>query len=1275
MVVLSIAMLGEFLSANVSAPFLLFMVKGFGKLTDEAEVAYWTGILVATFFLTQFVTSLLWATIADKHGRRLVLVISLLGSAFTTAIFGTATSLPQAMCIRLLQGIFAGAVGVARGSVAFVTDPTNEGRAYAILGFCWGLGGVAGAIIGGSFERPADKWPDVFGNLELFKDLPYLLPTSIAALIMLIGALLACFLGPDGGPREGTIRLPIEKYDVSPIPEEGEESAPPTPHFEPAQLPQQSPLRRVSQRISGYFGRAPPADMSPVVVGEQPPVALSSSPRTQRRFGGSAYGYGGGGGSFRNRLVSNATVASRMRRPSLASYRRRSTTSYYRRGSTAGGGEDGNGDIGFAQRLLMANENAVTSIADLWVAAAMNVDNEDPFEDSDGEEGEGEDGEEGEEGRGGDEEDTPRLGSGTSPISIRRGSNARQSVSVSGSPLASRRYGAQLAPRRPSNLLEAGPGSPGLSRRYSSGVQPAIFAHSGVKTPAAVLDAQQLLAARSDEAVDDSDPLEPIPESRRASTVVGEGEVGEEKPPSLASQIPVLVIMQYGLLALHSTTHDQVFMSYLVTDYNAGGLNLNAGHFAQLIALMCLAQIAYQFYLYPNLGPPRGRFSHLTMFRLGCLLFIPSYLTVVLYRVPFASEEEDGNFFLMTALAVSTAVRYCAITFAYTSISILLNYMTPPQAVGVANGIAQSIASLARCVGPVLGGLLWSMSIEGNPNGYPIGFLEYMEDAENNVLLSPVHRLCERCRMKTGAPDNISLLPDDSPFLRSNYAGQYREMADMMQQEEQELSLRRSLENLEARKRALETDIGRRRAVISAQRRVPTEVWEMIFSYCHEYFLEITDCVAVDHPRTISRVCWRWSGIVRNCPMLWSRSTLTLAPLASPRTIFVCICEIPEIIPLTIELFALYGGLATSIASGLRALLQHSSRWRMLILVGHHVPYLDPADIPSFSLPNLRFIILSAPYCAKTNAQKWFWQALHDAPSLVAARTFDLLPLLPYRQLTTLTIECYTGSPDDSNKLLAVLSACKKLRSLRLELEDRPRVSTGQPDPQPVEMPSLRFLLVSKKRLTIVDDSIDQFDILSTLFARLRTPALVRLNVYCEDTYLTLYIKKFGVADSQLPLLDLLEPIPSLIDFEFMMSRNADDGGFSEQPYGTLKTPSTSGSRFLSNLQFIDLCVNGVNLDAEAINDVLQVAASRTPTALAEVSYPMYPLTQFIFTRHPNEWQEGRKDAYEKSSFDPATLEALADLEREGVKVEFIDSQYALSLNVSYGFLALRGED
>lgn len=86
-------------------------------------------------------------------------------------------------------------------------------------------------------------------------------------------------------------------------------------------------------------------------------------------------------------------------------------------------------------------------------------------------------------------------------------------------------------------------------------------------------------------------------------------------------------------MALHTTTHDQIFLSYLVSsvlfeffeacqfliifrDYESGGLNLNAAHFAQLsvyksfapflqtdtfyeVALMSFVQIAYQFYLYP----------------------------------------------------------------------------------------------------------------------------------------------------------------------------------------------------------------------------------------------------------------------------------------------------------------------------------------------------------------------------------------------------------------------------------------------------------------------------------------------------------------------------------------------------------------------------------------------------------------------------------------------------------------------------------------------------
>ncbi|KAJ7211292.1 hypothetical protein GGX14DRAFT_520210 [Mycena pura] len=717
MIVLSITMLGEFLSANVSTPFVLFMVKGFGEFSD-ADVAFWTGILVSTFFLTQFLTAILWATVADKQGRRFVLVVSLLGSALTCVVFGTCTTLAEAICVRLLQGVFAGAVGVARGSVSFVTDPTNEGRAYAILGFCWGMGGVAGAIVGGAFERPAVKWPGVFED-TIFATYPYLLPCSVAACVTLIGSILGCFLAPDGGPREGRIRL-IEKSNAHPaIPEE--ESRPPTPVFEEDERSSVAGAlrKKVTQKFSGYFAKRVPdapgqtsanAD-APVL---QPPVRLDRTRTFSRtsRANGSAYGYSGG---YRNRLASNTTNLS-ARRPSLSSTLRR------RRGSNADTHRDSTtGDLNFAQRLLMANENAVTSIADLWVAAAMNVDNDDPFE-SDSEEA---DEEEREADDALDEPDllTPTPGRRTSRTSVAASPNYRSLSTRRASAGTAIRLGSPRRPSGPQSIAIRQPsfsqpvdGTP-TSRRLST--VPSIFSHPGVRPPAAVVDAQQLLLYEAE-----ADALEPILESRRGSYDHPAGlEAAVETPPSIMSQLPLLVIIQYGLLALHTTTHDQVFLSYLVTDYAAGGLNLDAGNFAQLIALMCLAQIAYQFYLYPNIGPPRGRFSHLAMFRIGSALFIPGYLFVILLR-PFASADGDGQGHVVLMSGTSLfALRYCGSCFAYTSVAILLNYMTPPSAVGLANGMGQSIVSLARCVGPVLGGYVWSISTQDNPDGYPLGFI------------------------------------------------------------------------------------------------------------------------------------------------------------------------------------------------------------------------------------------------------------------------------------------------------------------------------------------------------------------------------------------------------------------------------------------------------------------------------------------------------------------------------------------------------------------------
>lgn len=382
-----------------------------------------------------------------------------------------------------------------------------------------------------------------------------------------VGSFLGIFLDRDGGPRQGAIRLPPEKTGIHPtIPEE--ESVPPSPTF--GQTEPQPFVRRISQKLFGYFASRIPRSQQPSSHVGQPAVPLGSpQPRSDgprafsrtSRVNGSAYGYGS---NYRQRLASNATTVA-ARKGSLANSLRRRRRSAFDAEDSAEGS-----DLNFAQRLLMANENAVTNIADLWVAAAMNVDNEDPFETDEDEEIESN-----------DSTDSLDLGEpligmsdpvSTTPTSRgRRKSRSRTTQSASPTRRSSHhpnhvgtslRTTSNLTPhtspqhRSTSRAFTSMSGLP-PSRRLSSAV-PSIFSHPGVKGPPAFLEAQRLLSAAADE----------------NSAAAGENtnvnaeadiEAFEEKQPSLTSQLPILVIVQYGMMALHTTTHDQIFMSYLVT--------------------------------------------------------------------------------------------------------------------------------------------------------------------------------------------------------------------------------------------------------------------------------------------------------------------------------------------------------------------------------------------------------------------------------------------------------------------------------------------------------------------------------------------------------------------------------------------------------------------------------------------------------------------------------------------------------------------------------------
>jgi len=106
----------------------------------------WT---MAAFTIGQAVATPIWGRISDAYGRRIVLILTLLGAAVSYAMLAVADSLWFVIASRVFGGLMAGNIATA---FAYVTDITTDAERPAGLGkvgAAMGLGFVFGPATGG----------------------------------------------------------------------------------------------------------------------------------------------------------------------------------------------------------------------------------------------------------------------------------------------------------------------------------------------------------------------------------------------------------------------------------------------------------------------------------------------------------------------------------------------------------------------------------------------------------------------------------------------------------------------------------------------------------------------------------------------------------------------------------------------------------------------------------------------------------------------------------------------------------------------------------------------------------------------------------------------------------------------------------------------------------------------------------------------------------------------------------------------------------------------
>jgi MFS transporter, DHA1 family, multidrug resistance protein len=116
---------------------------------SQAGIDVWAGILSGvTSFIAAF-ASPLWGRVADRRGRKLMLIRSSIAIGFFTALMGVSANVWEFFGARALMGVFA---GFSSSAIALVASQVPEGRLGYSLGWLSTgqlVGSLVGPIIGG----------------------------------------------------------------------------------------------------------------------------------------------------------------------------------------------------------------------------------------------------------------------------------------------------------------------------------------------------------------------------------------------------------------------------------------------------------------------------------------------------------------------------------------------------------------------------------------------------------------------------------------------------------------------------------------------------------------------------------------------------------------------------------------------------------------------------------------------------------------------------------------------------------------------------------------------------------------------------------------------------------------------------------------------------------------------------------------------------------------------------------------------------------------------
>ncbi|RSH81462.1 hypothetical protein EHS25_006819 [Saitozyma podzolica] len=193
---LLISRISEGLIYSVIFPYINQMVHSFG--IREKDVGVWSAMAESALMVCEAFTAPLYAPLADRLGRRPVLLVCLLFWGVFAVCFGLVQSVWATIVMRGTLGLLAGAGVITRTMCGELCDKTNRIQGFAVFSPSITIGVTLGPLVGGFLANPVPRL--LPPSWSLFERYPYLLPAIVSGSTGITAFISGLFLTPETLP-------------------------------------------------------------------------------------------------------------------------------------------------------------------------------------------------------------------------------------------------------------------------------------------------------------------------------------------------------------------------------------------------------------------------------------------------------------------------------------------------------------------------------------------------------------------------------------------------------------------------------------------------------------------------------------------------------------------------------------------------------------------------------------------------------------------------------------------------------------------------------------------------------------------------------------------------------------------------------------------------------------------------------------------------------------------------------------------------------------------